>query len=204
MSLKKKLGLGVASAALGLSLVGGGTYAYFSDTATESATFAAGTLELSTKPTALTGLTNLKPGDWMNRSFELKNDGTLDISQILLSTNYTVTNKAGAVANTDDLGKHIRVEFLYNEDKSFLEELSPDKIIYRTTLYDLKNMTPDAVANNVFVRWLEEREGLKAGDSDKLHVKFKFIDQGDQNQFQGDSLALTWTFEGKQGAGESK
>ena len=31
MSIKKKLGLGVASAALGLSLIGSGTYAYFSD-----------------------------------------------------------------------------------------------------------------------------------------------------------------------------
>ncbi|MCU5397508.1 CalY family protein, partial [Bacillus toyonensis] len=31
MSLKKKLGVGVVSAALGLSLIGGGTYAYFSD-----------------------------------------------------------------------------------------------------------------------------------------------------------------------------
>ncbi len=29
MSLKKKLGAGVVSAALGLSLIGGGTYAYF-------------------------------------------------------------------------------------------------------------------------------------------------------------------------------
>ena len=33
MGIKQKLGLGVASAALGVALVGGGTYAYFSDTA---------------------------------------------------------------------------------------------------------------------------------------------------------------------------
>ncbi|WP_222119322.1 TasA family protein, partial [Bacillus thuringiensis] len=31
MSMKKKLGMGVITAALGLSLIGGGTYAYFSD-----------------------------------------------------------------------------------------------------------------------------------------------------------------------------
>ncbi|MCQ6289408.1 CalY family protein, partial [Bacillus cereus] len=30
MSFKKKLGVGVISAALGLSFIGGGTYAYFS------------------------------------------------------------------------------------------------------------------------------------------------------------------------------
>ena len=34
MSLKKKLGLGIATAALGMSLVGGGTYAYFNDVET--------------------------------------------------------------------------------------------------------------------------------------------------------------------------
>ncbi|PRX64062.1 putative ribosomally synthesized peptide with SipW-like signal peptide [Bacillus sp. V-88] len=43
MSIKQKLGLGVASAALGLALVGGGTYAYFSDSVTTNNTFAAGT-----------------------------------------------------------------------------------------------------------------------------------------------------------------
>ena len=36
MGIKKKLGLGVASAALGLSLIGGGTFAYFNDIATAS------------------------------------------------------------------------------------------------------------------------------------------------------------------------
>lgn len=41
MGIKKKLGMGVATAALGLSLIGGGTYEYFSDQVDTSNTFAA-------------------------------------------------------------------------------------------------------------------------------------------------------------------
>ena len=53
MSLKKKLGMGVASAALGLSLIGGGTFAYFSDKEVSNNTFAAGTLDLTLDPKTL-------------------------------------------------------------------------------------------------------------------------------------------------------
>ncbi|MGD6778716.1 TasA family protein [Sutcliffiella horikoshii] len=202
MSLKKKLGLGVASAALGLSLIGGGTYAYFSDTAIQENNFVAGTLDLSVNPEVTIGLDNIKPGDWMPRTFTLENEGSLDISKIYLNTSYDIVDAKGD--NTEDFGKHIKVNFLYNEDKSLTGEFSPDRVIYETTLYDLKNMTPDAVSNNIFVPWLEERAGLVNGDSDKFYVQFKFVNDGDQNQFQGDSLKLNWTFEAHQTAGERK
>lgn len=207
MSIKKKLGLGVASGVLGLSLIGAATYAYFNDTAQTTSKFTAGTLDLNAAPTTIIDVNNLKPGDWMSRSFQLKNDGSLDISKVLLSTSYTVTNKAGAPANTEDFGKHIRVNFLWNDDKSLLPPnlLPANAVIYSTTLFDLKNMTPDAVANNIFIPFLEEQGGLKAGTTDTLYVQYEFVDNGqDQNQFQGDSLELTWTFDGKQTAGESR
>lgn len=60
MGTKKKLGLGVASAALGLALVGGGTWAAFNDIETTQATYAAGTLDLNAKDTsARVNLSNL-------------------------------------------------------------------------------------------------------------------------------------------------
>lgn len=204
MSLKKKLGMGIASAALGISLVGGGTFAYFSDSADVTTNFTAGTLDLSANPTTLIPITNMKPGDWMNRSFELKNNGSLDIARVLLSTDYTVTNKSGEPVNTDDLGKHIRVNFLWNDDKELVPPTAVNSIIWSTTLDQLKNMTPDAVENNLFIPFFEENDGLESGTSDKLYVQFQFVDSGDQNQFQGDSLQLKWTFEGKQGAGVAR
>ncbi|WLR43914.1 CalY family protein [Bacillus carboniphilus] len=198
MSLKKKLGLGVASAALGISLIGGGTYAYFSDTATTTGTFAAGTLDLNAKPTEIIDVDNIKPGDWMTRSFKLKNDGSLDIAEILLTTDYAVTDAKGD-NGSEDFGEHIQVNFLWNIDKT-------DEVIYSTSLKDLKAMSPDALENKVFIPWFDERGGhLAPGTDDLFYVQFEFVDNGkDQNIFQGDSLELTWTFEGKQADGEAR
>ncbi|SFJ47226.1 spore coat-associated protein N [Halobacillus dabanensis] len=197
MGLKKKLGLGVASAALGLSLVGGGTFAYFSDTAEASGSFAAGTLDLSADPTTVIDVGNLKPGDTMLRSFDLVNGGSLDIASINLDTDYSVSDAEGD--NSQDLGKHIRVNFLLNADKL-------DAPIFSTTLADLKGMSPDVIEGNIFSGWLAERGGnLAAGTSDTLYVQYEFVENNqDQNQFQGDGLELTWKFEGKQGAGEAR
>ncbi|MGM0854039.1 MAG: CalY family protein [Bacillota bacterium] len=196
MGIKQKLGLGVASAALGLALVGGGTYAYFSDSAEANGTFAAGTLDLSANPTTVIDVENIKPGDTMLRSFDLVNGGSLDIATINLETDYTVQGNGN---NTDDFGKHIRVNFLINADKL-------DAPIYSTTLANLKSMSPDVIEGNIFSGWLAERGGkLAAGTSDKLYVQYEFVDNGqDQNQFQGDSLELKWTFNGMQGAGEAR
>ncbi|MBM7553662.1 CalY family protein [Thalassobacillus pellis] len=197
MSIKKKLGMGVMTAAMGLSLIGGGTYAYFSDSAEASGSFAAGTLDLSADPTTIIDVENLKPGDTMLRSFDLVNGGTLDIASINLDTSYTVTDANGN--NVDDFGKHIRVNFLINADKL-------DVPIFSTTLNELQSMSPDVIEGNIFGAWFAERGGnLAAGTSDKLYVQYEFVDNGqDQNQFQGDSLELKWTFEGKQGAGEAR
>ncbi|MGM7701341.1 TasA family protein [Pseudalkalibacillus sp. Hm43] len=198
MSIKKKIGLGVASAALGLSLVGGGTFAYFSDTATASNTFAAGKLDLSVDPTTIIDVDNLKPGDTMLRSFELVNGGTLDIKNVILDTSYSVTDHGNN--NARDLGEHIRVNFLFNIDKL-------DVPVYSTTLADLSSMSPEAVENtweHIFGdRW--GSTGLVAGSSDLLYVQFEFVDDGtDQNEFQQDSLNLQWTFTGHQTDGEER
>ncbi|MER2049244.1 MAG: CalY family protein [Solibacillus sp.] len=203
MSIKKKLAMGIATGALAVSMIGGGTYAYFSDTETSTNTFKAGTLDLALSPTEIINVDNIKPGDWMNRSFTLKNDGSLDIAKVLLVTDYEVTDANGN--NVEDFAKHIRVNFMWNPDKDITGPwTSMDNVIYKTTLADLKGMTPDAVANKVFMPF-EERGGLKAGGSDTLGVQFEFVENNaDQNKFQGDSLKLTWKFEAKQGNGVEK
>jgi len=195
MNIKKQLGTGIITAILGLTLVTGGTYAYFSDTATTNNTFAAGTLDLAVNPTEIIQVDNMKPGDSVIRDFELQNNGTLDIDKVLLDTAYTIDDANGD--NTEDFGEHIQVEFLYNADKL-------DEVIYQTTLAELQNMTPEAVNESVFYPLLGE-QGLAVDSVDDLVVQFNFVDNGeDQNQFQGDSLNLEWTFTATQTAGESK
>jgi spore coat-associated protein N len=199
MSLKKKLGLGVASAALGLSLVGGGTYAYFSDTAVTNNTFAAGTLDLAANPTTIIDVNNIKPGDRMLRTFALENNGTLNIKNVILGTNYSVTDVKSD--NARDLGEHIRVNFLINVDKL-------DVPVFSTTLKALKGMSPEAIQEELDSVLGDDRwgtEGLKAGSRDVLAVQFQFVDDGtDQNEFQGDSLKLEWKFTANQTAGEAR
>ncbi|MBS4173360.1 CalY family protein [Bacillus sp. FJAT-49736] len=197
MSLKKKLGMGVASAALGLSLIGGGTYAYFNDVETNASTFAAGTLNLTGPSTAIIDVKDIKPGDWMDREFTLKNDGSLDISKVLLSSSYQVIDAKGDNAG-DDFGKYINVAFLVNKDKK-------TEIVHETTLDKLSSSKD--VTDRDLLGWIlgGENPGLKAGDADSFSVRFTFKETGkDQNKFQGDQLKLTWTFDAKQTAGQSK
>lgn len=210
MSIKKKLGLGVASAALGLALIGGGTFAYFSDTEVTNNTFAAGTLDLAVNPSVIVDVNNLKPGDVVAREFALENNGSLDISSIDLATAYSVVDANGN--NVDDFGKHIKVLFLENLDKTGDGWVIGDynDVISETTLYDLQNMTPDATENlQSWITWLfglnGEGDGLAAGTTDQMYVAFEFVDNGlDQNEFQGDSLSLEWTFTAHQTPGENR
>ncbi|MBY7144128.1 SipW-dependent-type signal peptide-containing protein [Virgibacillus sp. NKC19-3] len=191
MGMKKKLGMSLATAVLGLGLIGGGTFAYFNDTAEATSDFTAGTLDLSTNPTTIIDIENMKPGDTMLRPFHLTNDGSLEIAEINLKTDYNVSTEESNEGQ--DFGDHIQVNFLMNQTDE-------DLVIWSETLSDLKNMSPDMI--EVLA---ETSENLGPGDSDRFYVQFEFVDNGkDQNIFQGDSLELEWTFEGKQGDGERK
>ncbi|MFC0299233.1 CalY family protein [Virgibacillus soli] len=194
MSTNKKFGLSIASAALGLTLISGGTFAYFSDTAVAQNTFTAGTLDLSLNPEVLIDISNMKPGDNMLREFDLTNEGTLKIQSVLLETDYRIIDLEGN--NVDDFGKHIQVNFLWNWN----QESEP---IFETTLYELKNMDPDVVKRDVWDPLWEQKGGLDVGENHEFWVEFSFIDNGeDQNMFQGDSLLLEWKFHATQTSGE--
>lgn len=199
MSIKKKLGMGVVTAGLGLSLIGGGTYAYFSDKEVSQNTFAAGTLDLSVNPEVVINVDNIKPGDEMERGFQLVNKGTLAIGDVKLLTDYSVIDAKGDNGSAD-LGDHIRVDFLWNLDKNEVP-------IWSTTLSELKVSTqngsiPDLVQKGVVDR---EGNGLAPGNDDTFYVMFTFVDSNEeQNVFQGDSLKLNWTFNSMQTKGEER
>lgn len=196
MGIKKKLGLGIASATLGLSLVGGGTYAYFSDEEVTNNTFAAGTLDLSTSKANIINVDSMKPGDEMIREFTLSNIGNLDMSEIVLNTEYSVTDVNGD--NTSDFGEQIEMSFLINDTKGYT-------VVYETTLAELTEESLNLVKENILDPEVDGHEaGLKAGNSNLFAVKFEFVDSDEpQNQFQGDSINLKWLFNAKQQAGET-
>ena len=93
MNVKRKLMNGALSAVLGISLVGGGTWAAFNDIEKVTAGVEAGTLDLmivsanraENTLSSIFNLSDLKPGDHMTRTFRLKNNGTLAIKDVLMS-----------------------------------------------------------------------------------------------------------------------
>lgn len=198
MNIKKTLGLGVISAALGLTMIGGGTFAYFSSTDTSNASFNNGTLLLNTDPSVLLDLSKLKPGDTVKRDFLLKNDGTLNIPKVLLKTAATVTDANGDNGN-HNLKDDIIITFLKNQDKATTELLV-------ISLADLEKQSPDLVARGILGGLLGgEKSGLKAGDKDTMTVQFAFKDTlTPQNYYQGDKLQLNWSFLANQEAGVAK
>jgi spore coat-associated protein N len=193
MSFTKTVSKGVMTAALGLSLVGGGTFAYFSDTVNTQNTFAAGTLDLAVNPNFVVNIDNIKPGDEIYREFTLENNGTLDIGKVLLDTKYNVEDLKSD--NTDDFAKHIKVTIMYNTS-------SATTPIVETTLYDLQNQKPDLTAIDVYEGNTTKPDGIPAAGKEKMFVLFEFVDNGqDQNKFQGDKLQVDWKFNAEQTAG---
>ena len=184
MGLKKKLGLGVASMALGAALVGGGTFAYFNDTeASNGNTFAAGTIDL--KPELSSGsyfnITNMKPGDTFNTgSQNLKNAGTLDGDLVIrLDTN----NDGGS------------------DGSDFRTQLHVTSFKVGGTELDLTSLEGDD--GILTMAELDEQEidlgELKAGSNTSIQVKGEFHESGSpQNEYQGDSASVDFEFELKQ------
>ncbi|MFU8692002.1 TasA family protein [Rossellomorea sp. FS2] len=196
MGIKQKLGLGAASAVLGLSLIGGGTYAYFSDTAEATGTFAAGTLDLNVDPTTLVKVENLKPGDWVRKDFKLVNNGSLDIGSIDMITEYTVIDAKNNNGG-EDFGDHIQVDFFYNNS-------GHEEVFHDTTLSELKATDPKVIMNK-YLKAAHKGGSFKSKNESSFTVQFSFKENDkDQNKFQGDKLELKWSFIGKQTAGERK
>lgn len=231
MSLKKKLGMGIATAVLGVGLIGGGVFAYFSDTAEQTNTFASGTLSLESVPEVVVNVDNLKPGDTMYREFGLLNDGSLDIGSITLKTDYEVKNASNNMPVDADIaeayGDAMMVQFLRNTGGD-----EPYEVIFELTVNQLANMTEediDELLTQIDIEtlwqfipilpwpfdWIgywekndiptENIKTLEAGDTAPFDVKFEFVDSGEaQNELQDLKLDLTWTFEGFQTDGEER
>ncbi|WP_129689896.1 TasA family protein [Gottfriedia acidiceleris] len=185
MGFTQKITKGVMTAALGMSLIGGGTFAYFNDAVDTQNTFAAGTLDLGMNPNAVVNISDIKPGDQIYREFTLENNGTLQIGKVLLDTKYTVEDVKSD--NKEDLAKNIKVTIMYNTS-------SATNTVVETTLYDLQNQQPDITAIDTGLGYTKQ-DGIVPGDKEKIFVLFEFIDNGEnQNEFQGDKLLVNWKF----------
>ena len=193
MSIKKKLGMGIVAAILGASLIGGGTFAYFSDTETSENTFAAGTLDINLKGTddreeVDLSIDNMKPGDWKVHQIRIYNEGTLKINDVKLNVDYEVTDANGDNGD-EDFADHILVHIMKLGSREVVADWVPLSEIEDLVVAEDLN-TPTGRAHQT-----DHRQTLR--------IDFKFHDNGeDQNIFQGDSIDFELVFEASQEEGE--
>ncbi|KZE51627.1 TasA family protein [Rossellomorea marisflavi] len=225
MSIKKKLGLGVATAALGLSLIGGGTYAAFNDTATVNNHFASGTLELNVKggknkPVNF-DLSNMKPGDSVERIFKLKNVGSLAIKEVLMNVRADEFDNGGNGSTMEDYLKQFTIKvFKVDQDHEGYtygrESILESKDV---TLYDLYTGNLDGKVKGEYL--IENRinlapigsnhtdQGLISGSNNSVKIEIAFKNdkkkkengEYEQNQFMNNSIDFFFDLEATQWKG---
>jgi spore coat-associated protein N len=221
MSIKKKMGTGILAGALGLSLVGGGTWAAFNDVETTSNTFAAGTLDLvvGNDTTMDFVISNLKPGDYFTKKLVLTNNGSLDINQIklhaltqpgwenkdIIGLGSKITTEANAGLNTqDDFLKQFKVII------TKLGATTTDNVV----VYDGRlNALVGTSAIEELTETNDTTVGLASGGTSTYDVYVEFVKDDalfsgtrlhKQNKYQGEMSNLKFVFEATQMPGADR
>jgi spore coat-associated protein N len=230
MSIKKKLGLGVASAAIGLSLIGGGTWAAFNDTATINNHFAAGTLDLVVGQSNNSApinfdLSNMKPGDSVQRIFKLNNAGSIAIKEVLLDT--TAKNFVDGTLPSDAAGflSQFVIDFMQVDSENPAPTFEPRAKVtipgQTITLADLvdgsyvSKIKPEYLAGGkinlaplTVAAGREAYQGIPVvpTDSDNVFIQITFNPDSSknanneyvQNKYQGDKIDFFFNLEATQ------
>lgn len=205
MSIKKKMGIGILTGTLGLSLIGGGTWAAFNDVENTTNTFEAGTLDLTTDKTVLFELSNLKPGDYFTKTLKLGNNGSLAIDDIFLKSTVSgwvdVTN-----SNLPGNGVNSQVEFL----KQFKVTIKRDNVSLGTVTADqLMSYT----TNPREITGSGTNPALLSGEDMDIEIKVEFVNDPatypnsrlhTQNKYQGEGAKISLKFEATQMPGEQR
>lgn len=173
--------MGMMTGLVGISLVSGGTVAYFSDSVETNNKILTGTLDLDINDNdgLLFEFKNKKPGDTFDHSFDVINAGTLAMKDVTLYSEHEIYNREGKKDNNgfdkQIIVKKIQVDGLPVLDKEMtLEKLKKHPVMLKN------NIQADTPAVQVYVEF-----------------EFKKTDK-DQNKYQGNMMKLKWTFEATQ------
>jgi spore coat-associated protein N len=207
--MKKILGLSIA-ALLVIALVGGGTWAYFSDTETISNnTITAGTLALTTDnatPAAFS-IANTFPSDENEAAaWQLINDGTID---------GWLEVKTSAIDHTDKLANYLKLLLWIDKNNNGVLNTGD---VYLTSTGTINSWSgvdgtdPGAAAAEAIAELAKDLDGTTWGtavtpvlrindgvNTNYFSVYYYFPDNdADQNDAQGDAVSVNLTFTLKQ------
>jgi spore coat-associated protein N len=214
MSIKKKMGMGILAGALGVSLIGGGTWAAFNDVETTSNSFNAGTLDLVVGNTTTMNfnISNLKPGDYFTKKLVLTNNGSLSINDINVhalklagwSDVPNADTTVGTVTNTEN-------EFL-SQFNIEIKKTTGGAVVYNNTLAHLVSGTGvGELTGTASVAPAPAVVGLAPAATIEYDVKVTFVQDSTtfnnsrlhvQNKYQGEKSNLQFVFEATQMPGE--
>lgn len=201
--MKKIIGLTVA-ALLVMAMVGGGTWAYFSDTESSADnSLSAGTLDLKINngdsPYTILNLTNKAPGDSGSGSTTLKNAGSLT-GEMDIATG-AVTNTAGAggtefEGGSGELGGVAKIAVYIDVDQSGAWSAGDIGLKNDGTTYNnptaLDYQTIDSYASKTW-GGTAGVENMLADAQDNFIIAWQ-IPTSAGNNIQGDSVSIGFTF----------
>ena len=185
-----------------MGLVGGGTWAYFSDTETSAGNvLVSGTLDLGLSNSAsatpdgsvtetwdVSTAGDWAPGDTVEATLYVYNGGTIDMTGLTVALSYTAvvdgtpTGVTAPGGDTDLLDKMIEATTV---------EWGPTGTLVAVANWDLEAL--DTIAALA----AEDLGTLDAGEENELHIIFTF-DPTATNGCQGDTLTMTLTFNSTQ------
>ena len=196
-----------------LAMVGGATYAFFSSTASSTGnTFSSGTMTLLlddadqlTPTPAVSGsvtFANASPGDSTSGFISLHNGGTTPFAEVEFGADTTVTNDP---APASDMATKLNMTVVVDDG-------TPDTACVNGT--DVTSAIDTAVGNGGAPLMLSEFDdggtdtydsltstNLAAGETRNVCFTVEFDESAD-NDYQGDAVSTTFTFEAHQNASQ--
>ena len=198
-SRRRKLLLTAALLGATASIAGLGTFATFTSSTSASHTVSSGTVVIALGATG--GSTNrlnvdataIAPGDTIQRSVDLINQGTLDLASVTLTTQATTSS----LLDTDGTNG---LQMVVDKCSAAWTESGPPYT------YTCSGSTSTVLSSRAVIQsgvTLSNLSSLTAGNTDHLRVTLTFP-SGAGNSFQNKSSTIQYTFTGTQRAATNK
>jgi predicted ribosomally synthesized peptide with SipW-like signal peptide len=198
---RRKLLVSLAIVAAAASIAGLGTFATFTSSTSASQNVSSGTVTIALGATGAStnrltvGASNIAPGDTIQRSVDLLNSGSIDLSGITLTTNATTSSLLDTDATN---GLQMVIDRCSN---AWTEGGTAPAYTYTCSGTTSSVLASRAVVGSNLT--LSNLAALTNGVTDHLRVTLTFPSAA-PNSFQNQSSTIQYTFTGTQRAGTNK
>ena len=198
---RRKLLVSLAIVAAAASIAGLGTFATFTSSTSASQSVSSGTVTIALGATGAAtnrltvGASNIAPGDTIQRSVDLLNSGSIDLSGITLTTGASPSSLLDTDATN---GLQMTIDRCSN---AWTEGGTPPAYTYTCSGSTSTVLASRAVVGSNLT--LSNLTALTNGVTDHLRVTLSFPTAA-PNSFQDQSSTIQYTFTGTQRAGTNK